>query len=355
MPRSDQSEPDARRRARRLLEQRGLAGWESKLPAWEAGETARHPPGVQRDRQRRRSTSCPGWSCGGADLTGNTGTELKDAPVIDVHRLRRSPDPLRHPRARHGLGHERHGGAAASCPSAAPSSCSATTCAAAVRLAALSGYKIVVRLDPRLGRARRGRPDPPADRAARGAAGDARAARHPSGRRQRDRAGVADPRRRRGPDRAHPHPPEAPGAGGHGRARTRRRAPRGLRPRRRDRRRPRPRADRHRLRGLGVRRARRAPRRRLSVRVVSMPSWDLFAAQSDDYREQVLPADVPTLAVEAGGHLRVGALRRRRRRHRPLRRLGARPGGPGEVRLHRRERRRRVPRALLDEPSRRRR
>ncbi|HLM17397.1 MAG TPA: transketolase C-terminal domain-containing protein, partial [Acidimicrobiia bacterium] len=38
----------------------------------------------------------------------------------------------------------------------------------------------------------------------------------------------------------------------------------------------------------------------LSLRVVSMPSWDLFAAQSDDYRERVLPADVPTLAVEAG-------------------------------------------------------
>jgi transketolase len=38
----------------------------------------------------------------------------------------------------------------------------------------------------------------------------------------------------------------------------------------------------------------------LSVRVVSMPSWDRFAAQPDDYRERVLPADVPTLAVEAG-------------------------------------------------------
>ena len=38
----------------------------------------------------------------------------------------------------------------------------------------------------------------------------------------------------------------------------------------------------------------------LSVRVVSMPSWDQFAAQSDDYRELVLPADVPTLSVEAG-------------------------------------------------------
>ena len=37
----------------------------------------------------------------------------------------------------------------------------------------------------------------------------------------------------------------------------------------------------------------------LSVRVVSMPSWDLFD-QSDEYRESVLPVDVPTLAVEAG-------------------------------------------------------
>jgi transketolase len=38
----------------------------------------------------------------------------------------------------------------------------------------------------------------------------------------------------------------------------------------------------------------------ISVRVVSMPSWDLFGAQSDEYREAVLPVDVPTLAVEAG-------------------------------------------------------
>ena len=45
----------------------------------------------------------------------------------------------------------------------------------------------------------------------------------------------------------------------------------------------------------------------ISVRVVSMPSWELFAAQSDDYREQVLPADVPTLAVEAGIHASGGS------------------------------------------------
>ncbi len=44
-----------------------------------------------------------------------------------------------------------------------------------VRLAALSGLHVVVRLDPRLDRPRRGRPDPPAGRALRGAAGHARA------------------------------------------------------------------------------------------------------------------------------------------------------------------------------------
>ena len=38
----------------------------------------------------------------------------------------------------------------------------------------------------------------------------------------------------------------------------------------------------------------------LAIRVVSMPSWDLFAAQSDEYQTYVLPPQVPTLAVEAG-------------------------------------------------------
>jgi transketolase len=36
------------------------------------------------------------------------------------------------------------------------------------------------------------------------------------------------------------------------------------------------------------------------ARVVSMPSWDLFEAQSAEYRTLVLPPGVPTLAVEAG-------------------------------------------------------
>ncbi len=36
------------------------------------------------------------------------------------------------------------------------------------------------------------------------------------------------------------------------------------------------------------------------VRVVSMPSWELFEQQDDDYRNSVLPVDLPTVSVEAG-------------------------------------------------------
>jgi transketolase len=36
------------------------------------------------------------------------------------------------------------------------------------------------------------------------------------------------------------------------------------------------------------------------ARVVSMPSTNLFASQSDDYREQILPTGVPILVIEAG-------------------------------------------------------
>jgi transketolase len=46
--------------------------------------------------------------------------------------------------------------------------------------------------------------------------------------------------------------------------------------------------------------ARRLATDGVAVRVVSLPSWNLFEAQADDYRDQVLPPDVPTLAVEAG-------------------------------------------------------
>jgi transketolase len=38
----------------------------------------------------------------------------------------------------------------------------------------------------------------------------------------------------------------------------------------------------------------------VAVRVVSMPSWELFEQQDEDYKASVLPVDLPTVSVEAG-------------------------------------------------------
>jgi transketolase len=38
----------------------------------------------------------------------------------------------------------------------------------------------------------------------------------------------------------------------------------------------------------------------IGTRVVSMPSWELFDEQDDDYREAVLPPDLPSVSIEAG-------------------------------------------------------
>ena len=85
-----------------------------------------------------------------------------------------------------------------------------------------------LRLDPRLGRAGRGRPDPPAGRALRGAAGDPQPVVRPARRRERGGGGVGGGARARrrvavGPGRAVADPPEAADAAGHGRAGPRRR------------------------------------------------------------------------------------------------------------------------------------
>ncbi len=39
------------------------------------------------------------------------------------------------------------------------------------------------------------------------------------------------------------------------------------------------------------------------VRVVSLPSFELFAAQPEAYRQEVLPPGLPVVAVEAGASL----------------------------------------------------
>ena len=183
---------------------------------------------------------------------------------------------------------------------------------------------------PRLDRPGRGRADPPADRAARHAAGDPQLGGAAPGRRHRDGGGVAVAiERTDGPtalvltrqklpvlDRSVSAPAAAAAA-------------RGLRP----------------LRAADGPEASSSPpgpevhvaleaaeplagRRACRPGSCRMPSWELFAAQSQDYRDEVLPPAITRPGRDRGGlPVRLGALGRHRwrrgDRHRPLRRLGA--------------------------------
>ena len=65
-----------------------------------------------RDRARSRSTAAvPEMIGGSADLTGSNNTKRQGHGGARRRRLCRPLHPLRHPRARHGGGHERHGAA----------------------------------------------------------------------------------------------------------------------------------------------------------------------------------------------------------------------------------------------------
>ena len=72
-------------------------------------------------------------------------------------------------------------------------------------------------------------------------------------------------------------------------------------------------------------------------RVVSMPSWDIFEHQTQEYRDSVLPPDVKArVAIEQastfGWERYVGTLGPHHR-HENVRGLGAAEGTPEEVRL----------------------
>ena len=72
-------------------------------------------------------------------------------------------------------------------------------------------------------------------------------------------------------------------------------------------------------------------------RVVSMPSWDIFEHQTQEYRDSVLAAECEGARRDrAGFHVRMGAIRRPfrpRDRHEDVRSLGAAQGAPEEIRL----------------------
>ena len=142
------------------------------LPTFEAGTSM---------ATRKASQQCvtalgevlPALIGGSADLTGNTGTKIDDvAQAADTPDGRQIYFGVReHAMAAATVGAARHGGVIPFCGTFLVF---ADYMRPSVRLAAMSGADVRVRVDPRLGRCRRGRADPPARRAGDEPPGDPR-------------------------------------------------------------------------------------------------------------------------------------------------------------------------------------
>ena len=244
---------------------------------------------------------------GAADLSESNLTDVKGGGDFSADRGRPEP-PLRRSRARDGR--RSRTGSPTTAASSRTSRRSSTfsdymrgvrPAGGAVRAAT----SIYVWTHDSVG-PRRGRPDAPAGRALRRAAGDPEPVVRPARRRERDGRGLgAGGRAARRPGGAGADPPEAADAAGHGRAaRDGRRAGR-LRPPR-GRRRPRHRrssiliATGSELQ-LAVAAADALEAEGIPTRVVSLPCWELFEAQDAAYREAVLPPAVRRAGRRRGG------------------------------------------------------
>ena len=124
------------------IEQRGLAGWEPKLPSWKAGEELATREACTAIARRGRSTSSPGWSAAAPTSPATPAWSSRGAARIATHEFggRQIHFGIRE----HGMGavDERHGGRAACCPSGGTFFVFSDYMRGAVRLAALSGYKV---------------------------------------------------------------------------------------------------------------------------------------------------------------------------------------------------------------------
>ncbi len=201
------------------IDGRPLGGWEQKLPTFEAGKQI-----PTREASQEVLTAVADLVPGIDDGIGRPHRQQRpggeEPRRHDPDRREWARHPLRNPRARDGRSRERHGGVGLVARG--------RHLLRVQRLHAAGGsargdhgHQGRVRVDARLGRCRRRRSDPPADRAARVVARDAGLAGHPSRGCERGRAGVARAPRRCGPDRVAADPPEDPGARGHRRARSR--------------------------------------------------------------------------------------------------------------------------------------
>ena len=221
----------------------------------QAGHPARHQPV---HRRHGGQAARPAGRLGGPD--GQQRREGQGCRDPGTPVARRDPGPLRHPRARHGVGHERHG-------RTRRRPAGGRDLLRLLRLHAPFGpprradrVPRHLLVDPRLHRSGRGRPDPPAGRAAGLPAGHARPQPRAAGRRQRDGTGLAGRRRGGRAGRPGPDPPGRPRAGRDRRPGRRGRAAGRLRPGR-QRRAARDRPGRHRERGAALPGRRRHPGR----------------------------------------------------------------------------------------------
>ncbi len=294
----------AARQRRRRRHARVAGGMERARALPDGPTTSRRSSSARRRspparRSRRRSTprvgSLPGLVAGAADLTGNTGTKLAGQAQQTAEQPggRQIHYGVReHAMGSAMVGMAMHGGIL---PVGGTFFVFPDYMRPPIRLAALSRAKAVLRLLPRLGRRRRGRPDPPTGRADRHDQGDPRAAGDPPGRRQRDRGGVEGHRRARRPDGAGPEPPEHRGR--------HRRLGRRARRRHRATNRTRPPTSCSLATGsevaLCVDAATRLAGHGVAARVVSLPSWDRFERRTNRFKRSMLPAGVPVLSVEA--------------------------------------------------------
>jgi transketolase len=291
------SEPELAGQLDACHEQRGLPGWEAQLPVWKEGEEL---------ATRQACTAIvnavldvvPGLLAGGADLTENTGMELKDAPVVATHDF--GGRQVHYGVREHGMGAVMNGMAVSYLmPAGGTFFVFSDYMRGAVRLAALSGYKtLFVWTHDSVGLGEDGPTHQPIEQLAAMRAMPGLRVIRPA-----DANEVSQAWRLHvdgeGPTALVLTRQKVPVLGA-----TAERAPAGV-----------PRGaysliDEEGdaldlvLVGTGSEVSLCVDALDLldglSVRVVSMPSWDLFAQQDDDYRDQVLPADVPTLAVEAG-------------------------------------------------------
>jgi transketolase len=280
------------------LEQRGLAGWEAKLPTWEPGEDVATRAACSKVLEAIVDV-VPGIISGGADLTGNTGTELAGSPVIATHEF--GGRQIHWGVREHGMGAVMNGMAvSATLPVGGTFFVFSDYMRATPRLAALSHYKTAfVWSHDSVGVGEDGPTHQPIEQLA-----SLRAMPGLRLIRSADANEVAQAWRVHidgtGPTAIILTRQKVPVLEG-----TAERAPEGV-----------PKGayvlvDETEgldlvLLGTGsevhlcvAARAALAAEG-LSVRVVSMPSWDLFEAQPDEYRDGVLPPGAPTLAVEAG-------------------------------------------------------